>query len=315
MSDAVEILEHPKAEEIYMIVGWRQWADAGSTSSGLPQYLIEQTDARKIGSIRPDGFYLFQIPGTHDLVRPVVKFDQGYPESLETHHNDLYYAEHDQIGLLIFLGDEPQMDIERYTQALLHIASTLGVKRIIGLGGVYGELPYNKERLISTIYSLPELKEELQDIAVNLSDYHGGASVGSYICRRAGEKGIEYVSFYAFVPAYDFSNVSQVANSIRIENDFMAWMGIMQRINHMLHLEFDLSDLEEKSKELIEKFDSKIEELDGEAPQLGVREYINRLSDEFVSTPFTPLDEVWEQELRRLFGQSDTDDRQDREPE
>ena len=73
----------------------------------------------------------------------------------------------------------------------------------------------------------------LQNIAVNLSDYHGGASVGSYICRRSGEQGIEYVSFYAFVPAYDFSNTAQVANSIRIENDYMAWLGIMQRINDL----------------------------------------------------------------------------------
>jgi predicted ATP-grasp superfamily ATP-dependent carboligase len=315
MSDAVEILERPEAEDMYMIAGWRQWADAGSTSSGLPEYLVEQTGARKIGSIRPDGFYLFQIPGTHDLVRPIVKFDQGYPEKLETQHNDLYYAEHNQHGLLIFLGDEPQMDIERYAQSMLHIVKTLGVKRIIGLGGVYGELPYNKERMISSIYSRPEMKEELQNIAVNLSDYHGGASVGSYICRRSGEQGIEYVSFYAFVPAYDFSNVSQVANSIRIENDYMAWLGIMQRINHMLQLEFDLTDLEEKSKELIELFDARIEELDEESPQLGVRDYISRLSDEFVPIPFSPLDDVWEEELRRLFDQSDTDERQDLEPD
>jgi proteasome assembly chaperone (PAC2) family protein len=315
MTDAVEILEHPEAEEMYMIVGWRQWADAGSTSSGLPDYLIEQTKARKIGSIRPDGFYLFQIPGTHDLVRPVVKFEQGYPESLETQHNDLYYADHNQHGLLIFIGDEPQMDIERYTKSILHIVKTLSVKRIIGLGGVYGELPYNKERMISSIYSLTEMKEELQNIAVNLSDYHGGASVGSYICRRSGEQGIEYVSFYAFVPAYDFSNTAQVANSIRIENDYMAWLGIMQRINHMIHLELDLADLEEKSKELIELFDKRIAELDDESPQLGVRDYINRLSDEFVPIPFSPLDDVWEQELRRLFDQSDGDDRLDVEPE
>jgi predicted ATP-grasp superfamily ATP-dependent carboligase len=313
MTDAVEILEHPTADEIYMLAGWRQWADAGSTSSGLPQYLIEQTGAQKIGSIRPDGFYIFQIPGTHDLVRPVVKFESGFPESLQIQHNDLYYIEHNQRGLLIFLGDEPHLDVERYAQSFLHIAKTFNVKRIIGFGGVYGELPYDKDRLISSIYSLPKLKEEFEDIAVNLSDYHGGASVGSYICRRAGEQDIEYVSFYAFVPAYDFSNVSQLANSIRIENDFMAWLGIMQRIDHMLNLEFDLSDLEQKSKELVELFDTKIKELDEEAPELGVQEYLKRLSDEFSVTPFTPLDDVWEQELRRLFGQSDSEDRQDRE--
>jgi predicted ATP-grasp superfamily ATP-dependent carboligase len=313
MTDAVEIQEHPTADEIFMLAGWRQWADAGSTSSGLPQYLIEQTGAQKIGFIRPDGFYIFQIPGTHDLVRPVVKFEQGYPESLQTQNNDLYYTEHNQRGLLIFIGDEPHLDVERYAQSFLHMAKSLGVKRIVGFGGVYGELPYEKDRLISSIYSMPKLKEELEDIAVNLSDYHGGASVGSYICRRAGEQDIEYVSFYAFVPAYDFSNVSQIANSIRIENDFMAWLGIMQRIDHMLNLEFDLSDLEQKSKELVDLFDSKIKELDEEAPELGVQEYLKRLSDEFTATPFTPLDDVWEQELRRLFGQSDSEDRQDRE--
>jgi len=314
MSEAVEIIEHPQAEEIYMLTGWRQWADAGSTSSGLPQYLVEQTDARKIGSIHPDGFYLFQIPGTHDLVRPIVKFDKGYPESLEIQKNELFYTEIKQKGLLIFLGDEPQMDIERYTQAFLHIAESFKVKRIISLGGVYGELPYNKDRMVSSIYSLRELKTELEEIAVNLSDYQGGASVGSYICRRAGEREMEFVSLFAFVPAYDFSTVSQVANSIRVENDYMAWLGILQRIKFMINLEFDLTDLEEKSAELVELFDSKIDELDRESPQLGIREYLNQLSEEFVPSTFTPLDDVWEQELRRLFNQSDGDDPPELDP-
>lgn len=311
MSNAVNLLEHPEAEEIYLVAGWEQWADAGSTSSGLPRYLIEQTNARKIGTIHPDGFYLFQIPGTHDLVRPVVKFNQGYPESLDTPQNEIFFTELNRKGLLIFLGHEPQLDIERYAQAFLHIAETFKVKRIISLGGVYGELPYNKDRMISAIYSLREIKPQLEEMAVNLSDYQGGASVGSYICRRAGERGMEFVSFYAFVPAYDFSTISRMANSIRVENDYMAWLGIMQRINHMIHLDFDLTDLEQKSVELVDLFDSKIDELDQESPQIGIREYLDKLSDEFVPTTFTPLDDVWEQELRRLFGRSDGDDQPD----
>ena len=314
MSDSVELIEQPQAEEMYMLLGWRQWADAGSTSSGLPQYLIEQTSARKIGSIHPDGFYLFQIPGTHDLVRPIVKFDQGYPESLEIQRNELFYTEIEQKGLLIFLGDEPQLDIERYTQSLLQIAGTFQVKRMISLGGVYGELPYNKDRMVSSIYSLKSLKVELEELAVNLSDYHGGASVGSYICRRAGERGLEFVSLFAFVPAYDFSTVSQVANSIRIENDYMAWLGILQRIKHMINIDLDLSDLEKKSGELVGLFDTKIDELDRESPELGIRDYLNKLSDEFVPTTFTPLDDVWEQELRRLFDRSERDDPTEPDP-
>lgn len=308
MTDAVEIWRKPEADEIYMIAGWRQWADAGSVSSGLPQYLIQQTRAQKIGQLRPDGFYIFQVPGTHDLMRPVVKFNQGYPESLQTQQNELYYAGDQNKGVVFFLGDEPHLDIERYVQSILDAAITLGVKRIIGLGGVYGELPYDKERIISSNYSMTELRKEVDSLAVTLSDYHGGASIGSYMCRRAGDHNMEYIGLYAFVPAYDFSTVTQVGNTIRIENDYMAWLGVMRRINYMLKLGFDLSSLEQKAKRLLELVESKVEELENAAPQLGVRNYLQRLSEDFTEIPFTPLDDVWEENLRRLFDKFESED-------
>ncbi|MCK4724288.1 MAG: PAC2 family protein [Anaerolineales bacterium] len=309
MPVALELWEQPQEDEIYMIIGWRQWADAGSVSSGLPQYLIEQTKAKQIGVVKNDGFYLFQIPGTHDLVRPVVNFTEGYPERLETQRNELYFTNHQGRGVVIFIGDEPHLDVERYVANILQAVKTLHVKRIIGLGGVYGELPYNKDRLISSIYSMPKLKGELTDLAVNLSDYQGGASIGSYLCRRAGDQDVEYLSFYAFVPTYDISSINQVSNTIRIENDYMAWLGIMKRINHMLKLELDLSDLEGKSDHLIELMDSKVEELDRNEPQLGMRAFLDRLENEFNEIQFNPLDAVWEEELRRLFNKLDPDDK------
>ena len=301
MTDVVEIWEQPQAKEIYMLAGWRQWADAGSASSGLPQYLIQRTNARQIGRIHSDNFYLFQVPGTHDLVRPVVKFDQGYPELLQTRSNEFFYTGDDQRGLVIFVGDEPHLEVEKYVASFLQIALSLKVKRIIGFGGVYGELPYDKERLVSSVYSLPHLKQEMEALAVNLSDYHGGASIGSYICKRANEQEIEFISMYAFVPTYDFSNISQISSNIRIENDYMAWLGIMRRVNFMLKLGVDLSDLEQKSQQLIEQIESKVEEIESAAPQVGVRDYLMHLSDEFREITFNPLEDVWEQEIRRIL--------------
>jgi proteasome assembly chaperone (PAC2) family protein len=301
MPEALEIWEQPQAEEIFMMAGWRQWADAGSISSGLPQYLIDQTSAHKIGTLHPDGFYLFQFPGTHDLVRPVVRFKEGFPESLETPKNEIYYAGDEKRGVVFFLGDEPHLNVERYVTEFLQIAQILGVKRIIGFGGVYGEMPYDKERFVSSVYSRPEMKSEIEQLAVNLSDYQGGASIGSYICRRAGEQNIEYASFYAFVPTYEFSEIAEVGNTIRIENDYMAWYGIMRRVNYLLKLDINLSDLEKKSKRLVRLVDAKVEELDKVAPQLGLRDYLFRLSEEYTETSFDPLDDVWEEEFRRLF--------------
>jgi proteasome assembly chaperone (PAC2) family protein len=308
MSDAVDIWEKPEAEEIYMIVGWRQWADAGSVSSGLPQYLIKQVKARLIGKIRADGFYLFQFPGTHDLVRPVVKFEEGHPVLLQRPQNELFYQGDEKRGVIFLIGDEPHLNIEAYVDAVLDIAETFNVKRIIGFGGVYGELPYNKERTISCVFSLPGMKDEIKKYAVDLSDYHGGASIGSYLCKRSEERDIEHVTFYAFVPTYDFSEIAQIGNTVRIENDFMAWLGIMRRVNYMLKIEFDLSELEEKSDQLIDLMDEKVKELDSAASQLGVLDYMESLAEEYTEQQFNPLEEVWEEELRRLFNKLDSDE-------
>jgi proteasome assembly chaperone (PAC2) family protein len=308
MNDAVNIWNKPTSKEIYMVAGWRQWADAGSISSGLPHYLIEQLDAEKIGEIRPNGFYLFQIPGTHDLVRPEIKLDDGFPVEYEERGNDVYYAGDAERGLVIFIGDEPHLDMERYAAAFLDVVDTLGVQRVVTLGGVYGELPYDKERSVSCIFNRIALRTELAEYAVTTSDYHGGSSVGSTICHYAKARDVDLVGFYSFVPTYDFSQRGEVHSAIRLEHDFMAWYGVMRRVNHMFGLNLDLDDLREKSEQLIELMDDKVTELEEAVPQLGVRDYMDQLSADFSETLFDPLDAVWEDELRQLFDDFDEGD-------
>ncbi|NLF01309.1 MAG: PAC2 family protein, partial [Anaerolineales bacterium] len=92
MDDLVELWEKPRAGRA-IIAGWRQWADAGEISSGLPRYLINRTGATKIGEIRPGRFYLFQIPGTHHLLRPVVTLKDGYRQAMEERANEFFYAQ------------------------------------------------------------------------------------------------------------------------------------------------------------------------------------------------------------------------------
>lgn len=313
MPDALELFDLPTADEMYMIAGWRQWADAGSISSGLPDYLIQKSGAKPLGEIRTDGFYTFQIPGTHHMVRPIVKFDQGYPESFAGQSNQFYYTENSQRGVVIFIGDEPHVDAERYVRTLLEAAKRLKVRRIIGLGGVYGMVPYEKERMISCNYSLPWMKEEMGGLAVSLTDYHGGASIGSYLCKRSGDLGIEYVGLYGFVPLYDLSGSMHANKTLRIENDYMAWLGILRRINYMLKVNFNTTDLSMRASLLARGIRSRLEEIQRESPQLDVAEYIHKLSDEFVEQPFIPLDDVWEENLKQIFDKFDesTDDQEE----
>lgn len=306
MADLLELWKLPTAEKIYMIAGWRQWADAGSISSGLPQYLVNLTGAKKIGRIRPDGFYLFQIPGTHHLLRPQIQLENGYRKSMSTQRNEFFYWGNAQTGLVIFLGDEPHLDQDRYAAAFLDAVETLGVNRVAALGGVYGAMPYDKEREISCVYSLPEMKEELSRYAVKFSNYEGGSTIGTFLVDKAEPRGIEFLDLYAFVPTYDFAQLSTVLPGIRIENDVKAWYDVMKRLKHMFGLDLDLTELMQQSDELIASIEDKIEALEQKMPQLKIKEYIQKLAEDFTEMPFMPLDDVWERELGDLF--KDLDD-------
>jgi len=305
MNESVNLWEFPKADQIYMIAGWQQWADAGSVSSGLPQYLINHLRARKIGEIRADGYYLFQIPGTHHLLRPQVKFEEGYSKTIKPRVNSFYYAGNAQKGLVIFIGEEPHMDIDRYANAFFSAAKRLSVQRVAAVGGVYGAMPYEKDREVSCTYSMRYMKEELRKYAVRFSNYEGGATIGSYLVNQAEQAAVEMFVFNAFVPAYDFSQAGLALQGLRIEDDYRAWYELMQRLNHMFQLDIDLSELDEQSEALVNSMREKLDELSVKMPQLNVHEYMMTLTSEYKENSFEPLDELWERELGDLFEDED----------
>jgi proteasome assembly chaperone (PAC2) family protein len=301
MNELLELSEEPEAEEKYMLAGWRRWADAGAISSNLPQYLIEETGAKKMGIIKSQGFYLFQLPGTHHFLRPEIKLEDGYRQELKDRKNEIFYTGNERKGLFIFLGDEPHLNIERYAETFFDLVESLNIKRVVAVGGVYGPVPYDKERMVSCTYSLPRLKDVMNDYAVSFSNYEGGVSIGSYLADQAEKRGIEYVVWYALVPAYDLSQLSPNLQGMVVENDFKAWYDLMRRLNHMFGVGLDLSELARRSDELLTALADKLDALEQRLPQLNISEHLAELAGDFVELPFMPLDDVWERELGNLF--------------
>lgn len=306
MNEQLQFTDIPTIENSIMILGWRQWADAGSISSGLPQYLIDITNARKIGEINTNGFYIFQIPGTHHLVRPKIRLEDGYRQEIEEPRNEFYYTEIGEQSVIIFLGDEPHMNVQRYARAFFDAAKLLHVSQVTAVAGVYVPTPYDKDRQVSCIYSLPEMKAGLADYALSFSNYEGGSSIGSFMASAAEAEEMPFVVLYGLVPAYDFAQSPLQPHGIQIETDFKAWYDIMRRLNHMFDLRVDLTDLGQRSETMVRTIDEKLAEMAEENAELDIDGYMQRLNEEFTETPFLPLDDVWEQGLRGLFDDMDT---------
>lgn len=307
MNEMVRLHERPQTPINYMIAGWEQWADAGENSSGLPVYLIEHLGARRIAELKCDECYLFQMPGTHHLMRPQVKLHDGHCQSMSEHSNEVWYTSVGDKGLLIFFGEEPHLHEKEYADAFFDLVEALNVRRVVGVGGVYGAMPFEKEREVSCVYSLPEMRQELGRYALRFSNYEGGTTIGSYLAHRAELRQLEMVVLNAFSPAYEFSRMGITVQAMRVEQDWKSWYDLMRRIDYMFGLGLDLTDLEERSQELIEAWMAKIDELQEKHPELGVKEHLDAVSAEFTERPFVPLDQAWN-ELDGLLDEDEDED-------
>ena len=304
MNEMVRLHERPLNPINYMIAGWEQWADAGENSSGLPAYLIEHLGARRIAEIECDDCYLFQMPGTHHLMRPQIKAHNGHVKSISAHKNEAWYTNIGDKGLVIFMGEEPHLHEKQYADAFFDLAEALHVRRIVGVGGVYGAMPFEKEREVSCMYSLAHMRQELSRYAVRFSNYEGGTTIGGYLAHRAELRTAEMVVLNAFSPAYEFARMGITVQAMRVEQDWKSWYDLMRRIDYMFGLGMDLTDLEDRAKDLVDAWVTKVDELEAKHPELGVKEYLNSVAADFTERPFVPLDQAWN-ELDDLLNDTD----------
>ena len=265
----------------FMVAGFNQWANAGNVSSGIPEYLIEKLNARRVGHIRKGDSYIFQLPGSHFIFRHPVKYVEGYEEDYQEEPiNDFYYTEISEKGLLIFIGTEPNQHEDIYVNTLLDGAEELGVKRIIVPAGVGGEVPFDKERLVSCTYSLKQMQEELKNYALSFSNYDKNATIGMVINHYSKERGIESVRMSARTPSYQIPVTSP--------SDKRAMYDILRRIRYMFGIDLDLSDLEKEIKQQISDFENALKRLYMGNPELEsqITTYMERIGEGFKESRF-----------------------------
>jgi len=260
----------------FLIAGFSQWANAGNVSSGIPEYLIDKLNAARVGHISKGDFYIFQLPGSHFMFRPPVKYIEGYEEDYEEEPiNDFYYAEISGKGLILFIGTEPIQHEDVYVNTLLDGAKEQGVKRIIVPAGVGGEVPFDKERLISCTYSMKQMQEQLNNYGVTFSNYDKNATIGMVINHYCKKRSIESVRMSARTPSYQVPLTGS--------NDKRAMYDILRRIRYMFGIDLDLSDLKEESKQQISDFNNEIKRLYVSNPELEphITTYMEQIGESF----------------------------------
>lgn len=215
-----------------MLLAFTGWMDGGDVSTGTVERLIEQLDAREVGFIDPEDFYIYHVPGSMEiatLFRPNTRIQRGVLREIDLPENTFHIAP--DAELVLFTGQEPNLRWGAFGDCIFAAAERLGVERILFVGSFAGSVPHTREPRLYATVSNPALLPRLRRSGVRPSDYDGPGSFVTYLMSQAKHRGMEMISLVAEIPAY-----IQGTNPLSIE-------AVSRRLAAILELPADLAEL------------------------------------------------------------------------
>lgn len=202
-SEKLIIQRKPKLYNPRLVMGFSGWMDGGDISTGTVKYLIGKFEAEKFGYIDPEGFYIYNFPGSKEistLVRPHVRIQNGLIQNYMPPQNNFYCAEEE--NLILFIGKEPNMAWGQYADCIFNICNIYDVSWIYYVGSVAGLTPHTREPRIFCSVSNEKLRTPLREHGIRLNNYEGPASIVTYFLLRCAQKNLKMLSLVAEIPAY-----------------------------------------------------------------------------------------------------------------
>lgn len=270
----VIIAEKPELRHPYMVCGIGGWVDGGEAATGSIKYLIGKLGAKRFAEIPIARFHIFQLPGQLSL-RPDIKIKDGVLTEHRFPQNQFFYSVNPDADndLILFLGTEPNLNWEEYANAILGMAEELGVTRIYLLGGVLDKTPHTRDPGVSCACSSDQLKEEMRKYNIQFSNYQGPGSFSTTLLRLCQDRQGQMVSLTTratYYPEYD----------IVIPHNPKAIRAVISRLNHLLCLNLDISDLDKQAEE----FEVKLNFMASQNPAF--QAYIEELEKDFIEVAY-----------------------------
>lgn len=193
----------PKLTDGRMVLAFSGWMDGGNVSTGTVEWLARTLDAQEVARIDPEGFYLYNFPGSMELsalFRPDTKIEDGLVTAFEPPENTLLCSAASR--LVLFRGKEPNIHWADFADCLFAFASQAGITTLYFVGSVGGTVPHTREPRLFSVVSEPGLKSTLSSFGVRFTNYEGPASFSTQLLSEAPRRGVHMASLVAEIPAY-----------------------------------------------------------------------------------------------------------------
>jgi proteasome assembly chaperone (PAC2) family protein len=264
----VRTIMTPRLRHPHMICGISGWVDGGEAATGCTQYLIKKLKAVRFAEMPMDNYNVYQVPGQLTQ-RPYIKIEDGLLKEHRLPQNWFYYNINPHIDndIILFLGTEPCLKWEEYTETIADVAQKFNVEKLYLLGGVLNKTPHTKEPRISCTCSSAQLKEDMQEFGLHFGSYEGPGSIGTMIMHTCQKRQIPVVSLMVSATYYPEFNIV-------IQRNPKAIRAVARMLNQIIPLNADLSELDQEVMTL----EVKLGLLVGQNSQL--QTYVNNLEKE-----------------------------------
>lgn len=146
----------PEGDAPTLVMALDGWTDAGRSGSIAAETLLEQWQARRLGSFDPDLLYDYRDR------RPLLDIDRGTlgdPAWPELVVEELTGPAGTRIVLVH--GAEPDLQWQRLGREVTDLARSVGAHRYVGLGSVPGPIPHTRPPALITTGSDEEALERI----------------------------------------------------------------------------------------------------------------------------------------------------------
>jgi len=269
MNDNIVLYQKPELRSPVLLLGFSGWMNSGEVSTATIGYLVSKLAAEEFATIESENFYIENFPGNMEIAsmfRPKTKIEGGIVKSYQDSVNRFFFDEKN--NLLLFSGKEPHFNWQKFCDSVFELCDEFGVSRIYFIGSVAGLVPHTREPRLHCSVSDEKMKEYLDELGFNFTDYEGPASIITKLTVEARRRNKSMAVFVVAVPAYVQGN------------NPMALEAVIRCLKRILGLQIDINEL----VQLGEAFQDKIEEVVKNEPELA--ENIQKLEENYDNEVF-----------------------------
>jgi len=193
MTDGLLWERRPELRRPLLVAAFAGWNDAGDAATGAADWLVRQSDPRRIATIDPDEHIDYQ---SH---RPHVELVDGVTRGITWPANDCFAVTFGDRDLVVLRGVEPNLRWKSFCNAVITVASETGCEMVVTLGALLGDVPHTRAVRVTGTATDPGL---INGLELTRSQYEGPTGIVGVLHDACRAFGLQSASLWAPVPHY-----------------------------------------------------------------------------------------------------------------